>query len=208
MTQHAHLEMNLVQPLIAERFTPEKLAKVAGFDCTDKNCHPWEMYLNAWIKEDAPTCVKQGKTRVWLYYSGEELVGYGSLGLTTIEWPYRTRQRQSQAFIPAFAISRWFRGKPRGGKREDRFAWRAMSDLVSRATVLRRELLTLYVDKQNNGAQRFYKNFGFAMVGECHDHYVMALNIRRLGFAAAIDSCSDREPRCGRRLVGTSAIRA
>lgn len=55
-----------------------------------------------------------------------------------------------------------------------------MADLATRAAMLQHEFLTLYVDKQNESAIRFYSNFGFKSLGDSHvdGHYLMALDLR------------------------------
>jgi len=171
----------VLPPLTPERFSADKVHKVAQFDCGA--AHEWEVYLNEWIKgPEALKSMTDWNTEIWLYYTGNQLVGYGSFGPNRLIWPYNTSLKQQVTIIPAFAVSGAFRRKPDGVNRHDRFAWRILSDLVCRSLLHGTDMLMLYVHKDNSFAQRFYGNFGFANAGisRVADHNLMLFDLREL----------------------------
>lgn len=165
--------------LISELFTPAKATKVAGFNC---GTAPWEEYLNKWIiGNGAVESLKRGSD-VLLYYEGDMLVGFGSVGETRISYPWPTGQKQKVSIVPAIALAVAFQGKPPGVPDEEKFAWQIMSDLTARAVRLGNDKLVLHVHRLNTKALRFYDKFGFKTAGESHeaDHLLMILKLTNL----------------------------
>jgi hypothetical protein len=101
---------DLLQPVA---FAPELLDEVRDFDCGEE---PYQKELAAWLLQDAIPALARG-TRVWLYANQmNEVVGYGSLGLTRWKYPGADSPRTGLIIIPAVAIRRAFWGKPEGAR--------------------------------------------------------------------------------------------
>ena len=120
--------------LRAQPFSESLLADVRDFDCGDER---WQVEVARWIKDAsaddcAVTWMRRG-TKVWLYRTDEgELVGYGSLGTT--KWRVvRDAPRQSVSIIPGIAVQRRFQGEPKQVPPDERFAYRIVADLISKA---------------------------------------------------------------------------
>src|SRR5712691_4411166 len=99
---------DLLQPV---RFTPDLLAEVQEFDC---GVEPYQHELAVWLLRDAVAASARG-TKVWLYANqADEVVGFGSLGLTRWKYPQADSAKLGLLIIPALAVRRVFWGKPPG----------------------------------------------------------------------------------------------
>ncbi len=165
--------------LNSENFTEKKCTQVAGFSCGETR---WAEYLNEWISGEGFKEALKRKSKVFLYYLGPDLVGYGSIGETRISWPWPTGERQKVSIIPAIAVSKNFQGKPETASFGDRFSGQIMRDLLSHAQALKNDKLVLHVHCQNKRAQKFYENFGFEMAGDSSEdqHLLMVLKMSAL----------------------------
>jgi RimJ/RimL family protein N-acetyltransferase len=91
-----------------------------------------------------------------------EVVGYGSLGLTRWKYPGADSPRSGLIIIPAVAIRRAFWGKPEGAP-EDRYSSQVMRHLLVEALAWPGSLpaLGLLVHPDNHAAIKLYERFGF-----------------------------------------------
>jgi RimJ/RimL family protein N-acetyltransferase len=136
-------------------FTPDLLEAVRDFDYGDES---YQRDLAAWMREEAVTALERG-TKVWLYVNqGDEVVGYGSLGLTRWKYPEPTSRRSELVIIPAVALRKIFWGKP-----EDRYSSQIMRHLLEEAKAWPGQLpaMGLFVHPENHAAIRLYERFHF-----------------------------------------------
>src|SRR5947209_8281695 len=90
-------------------FTPDLLDLVRDFDYGNE---PYQKELADWVRNEAATALERG-TKVWLYVNqADEIVGYGSLGVTRWKYPDPSSRKAELVVIPAVAIRREFWGKP------------------------------------------------------------------------------------------------
>ena len=152
----------MAHDLRAQPFSESLLADVRDFRCGDE---PWQVEVARWIKDasidDCAVKWMQRGTRVWLYRTAEgELVGYGSLGTT--KWRMRPdARRQPVSIIPAFAVQSQFQGEPKHLPPDERYAYRIVADLISKAASQGSTILGLFVEKRNSRAIAFYNRIGF-----------------------------------------------
>lgn len=156
--------------LIRIAFTQDDIAAVQGFSCGDK---PWEQYLADWIQGrltggDSVLESFDSGTKVWLYLTPDgDIVGYGSLGVTTWYYPNPAGGEQwTIGIIPAFAVNAPFHGKPLGPWQQ-RYSTEILADLIQAATDNYQAgfppdpALGLFVDTRNERAIPRYKDLGF-----------------------------------------------
>lgn len=103
-------------------------------------------------------------TDVWLFYLGEHIVGFGSLGPT--QWNGKTI-----GFIPQLGLCVDFHGQPAEAPRHERFSWQIMGHIVATAQAKHYPAIALSVDCENQKAKRFYENIGFADRGRPQQRY-------------------------------------
>jgi ribosomal protein S18 acetylase RimI-like enzyme len=147
---------DLLQPVA---FAPELLDEVRDFDCGDE---PYQKELPAWLLQDAIPALARG-TKVWLYANqANEVVGYGSLGLTRWKYPDAGSPKTGLVIIPAVAVRRAFWGKPEGPP-EDRYSSQIMRHLLAEALAWPGSLpaLGLLVHPDNQAAIKLYERLGF-----------------------------------------------
>jgi ribosomal protein S18 acetylase RimI-like enzyme len=147
---------DLLQPVA---FAPELLDEVRDFDCGEE---PYQKELAEWLLQDATLALARG-TKVWLYANqGNEVVGYGSLGLTRWKYPDADSPKTALVIIPAVAVRRAFWGKPEGAA-EDRYSSQILRHLLTEALAWPGSLpaLGLFVHPDNHAAIKLYERFGF-----------------------------------------------
>ncbi|HUY31313.1 MAG TPA: hypothetical protein VMV69_00925 [Pirellulales bacterium] len=77
--------------LEAEEFSANNQPEVADFFCGNE---PWELAIADWIvakendRHGALWPMKHRQTRIWLFYDGDAVVGYGSIGTANWSWPF------------------------------------------------------------------------------------------------------------------------
>lgn len=151
------------------RCVPFEKGMVQSFECGQE---PWAVECATWITTDA--CIEDMKSRgtqVWLYYdSDNQLVGYGSLGVTKWRIPPGT-PKQDVSIIPFVAVQTKFRGKPDGVEWKDRYSSRILRSLMKRAQSNSLRYLVLAVDGDNLRAIEFYRRLGFFMLPDKVDGY-------------------------------------
>jgi ribosomal protein S18 acetylase RimI-like enzyme len=159
--------------LRVQPFSVSLLSDVRDFHCGDE---PWQVEVAQWIKDAtlddcAVIWMKRG-TSVWLYRTHENaLVGYGSLGKTN----WRLRQgvpRETVSIIPSLGVQTCFQGEPKNLPPEERYAYRIMGDLISKANCQNTRILGLFADKRNARAIGFYNRVGFQMLPDEGGQYV------------------------------------
>lgn len=149
--------------LRVQPFSSALLADVQGFDCGGD---PWQVEVATWIKdtstdECAVKWIERG-TEVWLYRTADgSLVGYGALGQTEWSWPPPNGPKESVSIIPYFGVQKAYQGEPKDRQPEERYAYRIMGDLVSKAQAHGTRILGLFVDRRNVRAIGFYERVGF-----------------------------------------------
>ncbi len=173
----------MLPQLISKKFDQSFRQDVQAFTCSTAVDRPWEKYLDDWIKGPEPDeDIQKFGNEVWLYYLGEKLVGYGSIGKNSLSWPYPSGKKKEVVIIPTFAVSSEFRGKPPGPDKSIRYSWQIFEDLVGKSLKYGLDDLVLYVHESNSKAIKFYVDFGFASIGKASkknpNHNVMALDIR------------------------------
>ncbi|HUY76907.1 MAG TPA: hypothetical protein VMV29_09055, partial [Ktedonobacterales bacterium] len=112
-------------------------------------------------------------TKVWLYLTGQgDIVGYGSLGITTWKYPEPLgSEKATIAVIPAVAVSSAFQSQPPGDWRQ-RYSTEILSDLIATATQdhltgrFPDPVLGLFVDARNGRAKKLYTRVGFTDYGK------------------------------------------
>ncbi|HZZ74215.1 MAG TPA: GNAT family N-acetyltransferase [Pirellulales bacterium] len=148
--------------LEACEFTAAMTADVQGFICGSEE---WELDMANWITgQRVITAIADSKNeaQVWLYYSGDFLVGFGSLAKTRWPWPMPDGKHQNLAIIPALAIQSTFKGKPEGvTEKSEKFSNLLMSDLIAKARLRGVPGLVLFAHPKNTPAIRLYSGFGF-----------------------------------------------
>ena len=103
--------------LTVEQFSAEKLPDVQGFDCGFADTH-WGPEITQWIKRPASErrsalwSMANRQTRVFLFYVGADLAGYGSVGLTSWSRPSPDGQQERIAVIPCFGVDARFQRLP------------------------------------------------------------------------------------------------
>jgi hypothetical protein len=137
-------------------FDASRLAAVAGFHCGSE---PWALAAASWIAAPlefpgALLSMRDRGTTVWLFYLGESLVGFASLGTT--KW-----NQQEIAYIPQLAIGVNYQGEPADAPRNERFAYQIISHVLAESLDRGFRTVGLRVDAENTRAVRFYENVGF-----------------------------------------------
>jgi hypothetical protein len=145
-------------------FNADLISRVESFDC---GTEIYEAEVSNWIKDPevgALSAMEKFGTRVWLYINNEdEVVGFGSLGITNWSFPEpKSRPKVKVNLIPEVAIENRFKGKPEGAH-EHRFSTQIMRDLMSEArkTPGVVPIVGLFVHPANHRAIRFYRRMGF-----------------------------------------------
>lgn len=158
-------------------FSPEMHSSldVQAFECGDEE---WAAVMAAYLKAPpdefgAAKHVAENGYNVWLYYEGDNLVGFGSIG--TFRWTIN-RKKFRVSFLQACAVATEFQGKPQGDQ-QDRYSWRILSDIAAREKERGRRFLGLHVDKRNLPAIRFFQDFGFEHVEELDRVHRMILDL-------------------------------
>jgi len=157
---------------------------VADFDCGDE---PWEQEVANWIKGprgsgSALDDMANNGTKVWLYETeADELVGFGSLGVTHWRWDNPKKGQWTPIYIiPFFGVRKTFWEQPPGPKSE-RYSRRIFEDLLYKAIndPAQYRLLGLMVHQQSGRAIKFYREkFGFADYGTSKEYLRMILDLR------------------------------
>ncbi len=177
MTPHPH-------QLYAVPFTEADQARLAGFSCGDE---PWSRHVAEWILgSDVFDSMKRG-TRVWLFENATgEIVGFGSLGMSTWKWPPPDGAKSTLVLIPMLGIDQKFHGEPPDP--DWRYSRQIMGHLIAEAQALARgqtddtsniaPWLVLMVHRDNTRAIRFYEQCGFEVIPGIvrrNDHLVMKI---------------------------------
>jgi hypothetical protein len=166
----------MCRTLDARPFSVAMLSDVQGFDCGD---NPWEQAQSAWITGQGVIESQKRGTKVWFYYDdANNLVGFGSLGVTKWNWPPPSGPTLEVAIIPSIALGKAYWGCPKSAPREQKYSRQIMSDLIRRARQMNVSVLCLYVHKDNVHAISLYREFDFVKFTELRkDHYRMGLVI-------------------------------
>lgn len=153
--------------LKARLFTKQRAGQVAGFVCGERR---FEKAMATWITGPLVfESMKHFGNKVWLYYTpGDEVVGFGSLGVGEIG--PKDGPKIPVAIIPALGIHSKYQGKP-DGQTEDRYSHQILRDLIRRARKLNRSVLCLYVYPKNARAIALYSKFGFVLSGRMGNGY-------------------------------------
>ena len=146
-------------------FDATKIDNVRSFRCGENR---WEYAIAEWIKGDRvlKSMIQRG-TEVWLYYDGDLLVGYGSLGKTRRKWLPPDGGYQNLSLIPSIAVHSDFQGKP---DTKPRYSDLIIGDLIAKARDHGTELLVLDVHEENKRAIAFYNRYDFNAVSAADDH--------------------------------------
>jgi len=139
-----------------------ELPEVQAFYCGNE---PWEKEVAEWIKSRSGDNsvledMRNYRTEVWLYRDpAGVLVGFGSLGQNKYTWPLKSKRKELVSVIPFIGVHKDFQGEPKGAKREDKYAYQILDDLLLCAAekMDRYPLLTLSVDSRNTRAIQFYE---------------------------------------------------
>jgi GNAT superfamily N-acetyltransferase len=160
--------------LVAVEFTATS-APLSGFSC---GIEEWHLELNEWIcTQKVLDSITQRGTKVWVYYLNNDIVGYGSLGVTERPPPPPGKNRRF-SIIPYLAVQTTYHGQPYGALRDDKFAGQIMNDLILKARQLGHPQLILYVHPKNDQAKAFYDKFGFSNEGLVRGgHELMGLRL-------------------------------
>jgi hypothetical protein len=152
----------------ATPFAEELLSRVQGFSCGGE---AWEQDVARWIQlprgqGGALDAMADLGTEVWLYERTDgQVVGFGSLGVTTWRYPNpKKSDRVAVQIVPYFGIRHEYKGLPPAPcPREERYAFRIFADLLAKARerIARSDLLGLLVHRDNARAIAFYQRFGF-----------------------------------------------
>lgn len=162
--------------LYAVPFTEADQARLVGFSC---GIDVWSRHVSEWLLgPDVLDSMKRG-TRVWLFETEEkEVVGFGSVGLSTWKWPPPKGPPTTIALIPMLGLAERFHGQPPDP--EWRYSRQIMGHLIAeaqqRATGV--SWLVLMVHRDNVRAIRFYEQCGFELihgVERRNNHLVMKL---------------------------------
>ncbi len=124
--------------LLKVPFSRDQLPLVAGFNCGTEF---WEREVAEWIAGDitsdsALRALARGEAdEVWLYKHPEQgrIVGFGSLGPTSWEWPTPADGLVPITLIPALGMHVDFHGHPPDVAKNDRFSRQIMSHLLFEA---------------------------------------------------------------------------
>ncbi len=170
--------------LYAALFTEADQQRLAGFSCGEE---AWSRHVSEWIKgSDVLDSMARG-TRVWLFETEEnEVVGFGSLGISQWRWPPPDGLRTTIALIPMIGIDVRYHGKPVDPVW--RYSRQIISHLIAEARQLalewpddsttRPQWLVLMVHQDNPRAIRFYEQAGFELIAGVvrrNNHLVMKL---------------------------------
>jgi ribosomal protein S18 acetylase RimI-like enzyme len=146
---------------------------VRSFTCGRANQKEerWERDVSEWIKDPGPSGAlyadRMGEAEVYLYYEGNHLIGYGSIGVETWKDIENGEVIGRVSVLPYAGIHTNFRGQ--GGPPERRYGRRILGGLIEE--VDRRAAnpwLFLYVDPENP-ARNLYPLFGFEVYDEWPD---------------------------------------
>jgi GNAT superfamily N-acetyltransferase len=144
-------------------FDASRIEAVANFNCGSE---PWSVAATIWIAaplefNGALKSIRDHGTKVWLFYLGPLLVGFGSLGRTTSPWPAPTSDaKEVIGYIPQVAIDCDFHGQPPGST--ERFSTQIMSHILAVAASEALRFVGLRVDADNAKAIKFYQRIGFS----------------------------------------------
>ncbi|MGL6075247.1 MAG: GNAT family N-acetyltransferase [Fimbriiglobus sp.] len=170
--------------LYATLFTEADRDRLVGFSCGDDL---WSRHVSEWLLgSDVLDSQKRG-TVVWLFETAEkQVVGFGSLGISTWRWPPPDGERTKIALIPMFGLATQYHGQPPDP--EWRYSKQIMGHMIAEAQKLSElssgtdvggpEWLVLTVHRDNARAIRFYEQCGFELipgVERRNDHVVMKL---------------------------------
>src|SRR5207245_2604838 len=90
----------MADSLTAVAFTADMLDHVRSFHYGDE---AYQKELGDWMANDAIRSMATG-TKVWLYATESDVVGYGSLGVTRWHFPQSTSPKLDLLIIPAVAL--------------------------------------------------------------------------------------------------------
>ena len=152
--------------LYAEEFTEADQGNLVGFSCgssvSGRLCTEWI------CGSDVLDSMKRG-TKVWLYHNeAGELIGYGSIGLTSWRWPLPDGGYTSLILVPMLGIDQRFQGKP--PDKQWRYSHQIMKHLIYNAHEINRQRknpidrMVLMVDPENQSGIRLYEQFDFALI--------------------------------------------
>jgi ribosomal protein S18 acetylase RimI-like enzyme len=134
----------------------------------DYGSERWEIEVSTWLKSpDGKNSVIQDirdfNTKVWLYWMDDKLVGFASWGEREWSYPPPKGKKQKISYIPYMGIDRNFRGEPKGGNKNDQYAYQILDDIIeySATKTLLVPAIGLSVDQGNVRAIKFYTNRGF-----------------------------------------------
>lgn len=154
------------QSLVAVEFREQLLCYVARFHCGDE---PWSKAAATWLSNPlelhgALKSIRDHGSSVWLFYSADVLVGFGSLG----PWRYKAADGNVETigYIPQIAVDTSFQGQPAEAPRGSRFAYQIVSHVLATALDRGFRKVALRVDSQNRRAVRFYERIGFVRFGD------------------------------------------
>jgi ribosomal protein S18 acetylase RimI-like enzyme len=145
------------------------LPEVRSFDCGDAQ---WARTINEWITGgDAVQDMRKRGTKIWLYYDGSELVGYGSLGAT--KWPilFPEEPKKAVLILPNLGVQKVHQGKGYGKYICNHLVEQAQSTYLKRVAEGKpiAPLLGLLVHPENANAKGLYKSVGFSKYPYYHE---------------------------------------
>ena len=153
--------------LLQQPFSHKFLDEVAEFFC---GSDPWDLAQSTWIRDTALSSMETRGTKVWLYYNTlDQLVGFGSLGITRRRFPPPGGEYVQLSIIPSLAIKVEFQGRP---EEPPRYSHQIMQDLLAKARLQNTEQLMLDVHRKNSKAIAFYMNFDFVQIGDVHNEHI------------------------------------
>jgi ribosomal protein S18 acetylase RimI-like enzyme len=142
--------------LAAEEFSAQNLALVQGLNCGPEI---WAIAASDWIANDCiPQMRRYRKNKTWLYFDGEELIGFGCLG--RLKWPDPPGPKVEYSYIPQLGIKYQHRGGPRI-QGVPKYSHQIMSHLVSNAYDHGTARLALRVHRDNHRGIALYRAFDF-----------------------------------------------
>ncbi|MFO1023139.1 MAG: GNAT family N-acetyltransferase [Planctomycetales bacterium] len=161
-------------PMRAKRFSPSDQNSLQDFECGSQT---YAVQMANWIKgEKCLDSIQNRQTSVWLFYSDEEFVGFGSLGPTNWRMPTQKDPPIPVTIIPALAVDTKFQG--RVCSTGNTYSHDILHFLLERAQETKVSRVVLYVHEDNAKAIALYKKFGFhALQDKYHNCIKMFVEI-------------------------------